>query len=58
MIERPGSVVGIENGLPSLKLGMNSEPSFLAGQTEATMTATASPIVNALAFRTALITAR
>src|SRR5690606_39671413 len=51
VIESPGSVVGMYMIVPSLRLGMNSEPSLDAGQTLPASTNKAKAIVRPLAFR-------
>ena len=56
--ERPGSVVGMYISVPSSSAGMNSDPSWRAGQTVATSATTASRIVNTRAFRTQAMTGR
>ena len=56
--ERPGSVVGMKNRVPSFKVGMNSEPSRIAGQAEPARIATASRMVVHLKRSAARITGR
>ena len=51
-MESPGSVVGMYMIVPSLRLGMNSEPSLVAGQTLPARIRIATAIVSALAFST------
>ena len=56
--DRPGSVVGMYISVPSSRLGMNSEPSWRAGQTETASTNRASRMVGNFARRTRRITGR
>ena len=56
--EMPGKVVGIYKSVPSLSAGMNSVPSWRAGQSVAASTATASRMTKILARSTALMIGR
>ena len=56
--ESPGSVVGMYISVPSFRTGMNSDPSWRAGQMVITSAAMATMIVRLLAFNTALIIGR
>ena len=56
--EMPGSVTGIYKRVPSLRLGMNSLPSFEAGQRLTPRTTSARRMVAALNFSASRITGR
>ena len=58
VIDRPGRVVGMYISVPSFSVGMNSEPSWRAGQTLAPSTASASRIVSVFALSTPLMSGR
>ena len=58
VIDRPGRVVGMYMIVPSFRLGMNSVPSFMAGQALAPSTTRAAAMVRALAFSTPRMTGR
>ncbi len=56
--EMPGRVVGMYISVPSFRSGMNSEPSWRAGQMVRPSATTARRIVRTLARSTPLITGR
>ena len=58
VIESPGKVVGMYMSVPSLRFGMNSVPSLVAGQTLAARTTRASRTVSVLARSTPRMTGR
>jgi hypothetical protein len=56
--EMPGNVVGMYSSVPSFRFGMNSVPSWRAGQTLAASTARARITISDLARMTPLMTGR
>ena len=56
--ESPGSVVGMYISVPSSRFGMNSEPSWRAGQTVTPSTTSATRMVSVFALSTPRMTGR
>ena len=58
VIDTPGNVVGMKSSVPSFKLGMNSLPTCVTGQTDTARIAMARTMVSVLAFNTPRMTGR